>query len=121
LSVGAVLLGAARAIAVDVDPVARAVTAANAARNAVADRVVVAGATIADVAEPADIAVANIGAATLIGLASQLEALAPLIVLSGLLVGQAEEVAAAFTGSRTEVSPPLDGWVALTLRRVSAR
>jgi ribosomal protein L11 methyltransferase len=116
LSVGSLLLGAAECVAVDVDPVAQAVTAANAVRNGVAGRVAVAGATIEDVHERADIAVANIGAATLVALASQLEALAPVIVLSGLLASQATDVAAAFIHRAAQVSAPMDGWVAMVLR-----
>jgi ribosomal protein L11 methyltransferase len=121
LAVGAVLLGAARAVAVDIEPVARAVTAANALRNGVADRVTVAGATIHDLAEAVDIAVANIGAAALTAIASDLEALAPLIVLSGLLADQAGPVAAGFERCTATVSAPIDGWVALVLRRNHSR
>ena len=118
LSVGAVLLGAARAVAVDIEPVAQVVTAANAVRNGVGDRVVVAGATVADISDLADIVVANIGAATLMAIASQLEALGSVIVLSGLLADQAREVADAFTGYTAEVSAPMDGWVSVVLNRV---
>ncbi|MCU1345967.1 MAG: prmA, partial [Acidimicrobiia bacterium] len=119
LSIAAVLLGAAQAVAVDVEPVARTVTAANAARNGVADQVVVAGATVHDVAMACDIAVANIGAATLTAIASQIEAIAPVIVLSGLLDHQAADVAAALVGCHADVSPAMEGWVAIVLHRVA--
>lgn len=117
LAVAAVRLGASRADGVDVDPVARLVTVANAERNGVAGHVRVLGATIDDAPGAYEVVVANIGAAVLRSIAPGLAERAPVLVLAGLLTEQADAVAAAFPGWEAQVSEPDDGWVALVLRR----
>lgn len=95
LAIAALKLGAACALAVDIDPQAVTATLDNAARNDVADRLVVA--TVAQMnAQPADVLLANILAEPLIALAPVLTALVTPrghIVLSGLLAQQAPQVA----------------------------
>jgi ribosomal protein L11 methyltransferase len=117
LAVAALKLGAARAVAMDIDPQALLATRENAERNAVLDRVQVTdardcGGTVVDVL------LANILAGPLIELAPQLaERVRPggRIAVSGLLLEQADAVTAAYrpwfdidlTGAR-------DGWGVLT-------
>lgn len=98
LGVAAALKGAARVICVDTDPQALEATAANAARNGVADRVCCRLPAAAD-CNGADIVMANILAAPLIDLAPVLTGfLRPggQLALSGILEEQAEEVRTAY-------------------------
>lgn len=119
LAIAALLLGAERAVCVDIDPQALTATRDNAAENGVADRVT---ALLPNdfVPFPADIVVANI-------LANPLIQLAPLLAssvvrggrlaLAGLLDRQTEEVRAAYEpwfDFDDDVSR--DGWT-----RISAR
>jgi ribosomal protein L11 methyltransferase len=120
LGIAAAMLGAARVVCVDNDPQALEATAANAARNAVADRVhCLAPEVFAEAG--VDIVLANILAGPLVRLAPLLTACAKAagrIVLSGLLEEQLEEVATAYrpacavTGSVVR-----DGWARLELLR----
>ena len=121
LAIAAMKLGAAHAIAVDVDPLALEAARYNASRNAVA--LDVRGAQ-QDMAETARITVANI-------LANPLRVLAPLlasrtrpggaIALSGILEEQAEVVAAAYAPwAHLSVAARDTGWVLLAGRRHAA-
>jgi ribosomal protein L11 methyltransferase len=115
LAIAAVILGASEAVALDIDPVAIEATAANAARNAVADRVhpaIVGGGPLASV----DVAFANIGIGPLRERLAELERAAPIVVLAGLLTHQAEELAAAASGAAM-LSRTIDGWQAVTIIR----
>ena len=118
LAVAAVLLGAAGAVGVDVDPAAVDVTRASAERNGVADRV--AARPVADTPEgPFAVVVANIGAAVLRELAPRLVArVAPggALVVSGLLDPPPPDLAAAFAPLAVVADERTDGWTALTLR-----
>ncbi|MGD9794147.1 MAG: 50S ribosomal protein L11 methyltransferase [Acidimicrobiia bacterium] len=117
LAIAAVILGAGEAVALDIDPVAIEVTSANAALNAVADRIQ--AAVVDDDRLPAvDVALANIGVVPLRERLAELERAAPIVVLAGLLTHQAEELAAAATGSAV-LSRPIDGWQAVTIIRRS--
>ena len=120
LAIVACRLGAAAAVALDTDPHALEATAANAARSAVADRVVVHRGPLADVTDEHDLVVANIGGTVLFDLAPQLVARTRpggRLVLSGVLEGRVEALAAAFRGC-TEVGRSSEaGWGALVLRR----
>jgi len=95
LAIAALKLGAAHALAVDIDPQAVIATADNARRNGVADRLTVC--TVAQMeAAPADVLLANILAEPLVALAPSLAALVKSggnLVLSGLLTHQAPQVA----------------------------
>jgi len=98
LAVAAVKLGAASVVAVDIDPQALLATGENAQRNQVLDCI-----QITDDPEalggPADVLLANILAGPLVELAPRLARLvrpAGHIALSGLLLEQADTVAAAY-------------------------
>ncbi len=120
LAIAALRLGAARAIALDHDPQALEATADNARENGVADRI--------EVLAPADLApmqvevlVANILAGPLVELAPRLtDLVAPggALALSGILIGQAEAVAAAYVGG-FDLDPPRvrEDWTLIAGRR----
>jgi ribosomal protein L11 methyltransferase len=95
LAIAALKLGAASALAVDIDPQAVLATGENAKRNGVADSLDVT--TVAEMnAAPADILLANILAEPLLMLAPTIaELVKPCghVVLSGLLTDQAAQVA----------------------------
>jgi ribosomal protein L11 methyltransferase len=118
LAIAAKRLGAARVVAVDIDPGARAASRANAAANAAA--VDVADPETAP-AGPYDIVLANI-------LANPLRVLAPLlarytqpggaIILAGILEHQADEILKLYgEWFDMEVASDKDGWVCLAGRR----
>jgi ribosomal protein L11 methyltransferase len=116
LGIACAIKGAARVVCVDNDPQALQATAANAARNGVAQRVVCQ--TPEDYRQAAvDVVLANILAGPLIGLAGVLQgALRPggHIVLSGILAEQADAVAQAYRrrcGTMDVLQQ--DGWVRL--------
>lgn len=117
LAIAALKLGAAEALAFDIDPQARLATRDNAVRNGVADRLTVA-ATAPHKAASCDALVANILAGPLTELAGRFGTLlrpGGRIALSGVLAGQAETVAAAYgpwfmIGAATV----RDGWALLS-------
>lgn len=119
LAIAALLLGAERAICVDIDPQALLATRDNAAENGVANRI----ATLpAEHFKPlaADIIVANILANPLIALAPRLASTirsGGRIALAGLLDRQAEDVRAAYA-PWFDVDPDVsrEGWTRLTAR-----
>lgn len=99
LAVAAARLGAARVLAVDIDPHAVQTTAANAARNGVADVVSARSVAVELVTGRFDVVVANILAPVLIELAPDLVAKAGFggtIVVSGLVSEQGPRVEGAF-------------------------
>ena len=116
LAIAALKLGAAAALAVDIDPQAVIATADNARRNGVEERLTVC--TVAGMpARPVDVLLANI-------LAEPLEQLAPTlaglvvneghIVLSGLLADQAPAIAARYAPWFAVAPVTLrDGWARL--------
>jgi ribosomal protein L11 methyltransferase len=120
LAIAAVLLGAERALAMDIDPQALLATGQNAERNGVPDRVQITDDPQVGQAQ-AGVVLANILAGPLVELAPLLAERTRAggrIALSGLLVEQADAVTAAYrpwfdiglTGAR-------DGWGLLTGRR----
>ncbi|MEA2703526.1 MAG: ribosomal protein methyltransferase [Actinomycetota bacterium] len=114
LAVAAARLGAGRVVGIDIDPDAVEVTRANAGRNGVT--VEAATSPLAEVAGTFDLVLANIGATVLREQARELEArVAPggVLVLSGLLRGRWDDVAACYAGTAT--SAELEGWVALVV------
>ena len=122
LAVAALKLGAARALGVDLDPQALTASAENARKNGVDDRLTLflpgqLGQVMADVL------VANILAGPLIGLADILSmrlTMGGTIVLSGILAGQAPEVARAYQACMA-LLPPVqrEDWVLLSGRKVA--
>jgi ribosomal protein L11 methyltransferase len=119
LSVGACVLGATRATAIDIAPASVAVTRTNAETNGVADRVDVSTTPIAQVVGQFDVVVANILAPTLIALADDLlRVVAPagVLIISGVLADRHEHVEAALLPLQRTERSTLDGWAAITLR-----
>jgi ribosomal protein L11 methyltransferase len=115
LAIAAAKLGAARVDAVDVDPQAVETTRANAALNAVALNAM---APDAPLAADYDIVVSNILCQPLIELAPLLAPRAARIALSGILEGQAQEVAQAYQPWAQMTSAARDeGWVLLVGNR----
>jgi len=115
LGVAAVRLGAARALAVDHDPQALLATRENAARNGVERQIQT---MTPEVSLPrVDILLANILALPLIGLAELFQTLIHPggdLVLSGILIEQADAVAAAYLPWFEMQAPAYhDGWARL--------
>lgn len=125
LALAALALGAKRAVAVDDDPEAVAVATENARDNAMSGRLVARLPPLPRVGASGgfDVVVANIQADVLIALSTPLARRvrpAGLLMLSGILEEQGDEVKRAFPGMRTIARPTRDGWVALVLRKPSS-
>jgi ribosomal protein L11 methyltransferase len=119
LAVTACLLGAAGATAVDIDTDAPGVTRRNAAANGVGPLVDASRTPVESVAGCFDVVVANIGPRVLRELAGPLRArVAPggLLVLAGLLDGQADERRADHPQLVEVGRRSTEGWTALVLR-----
>jgi ribosomal protein L11 methyltransferase len=118
LSVVACLLGAARAVAVDIDPSAVEATRANAVANGVADRVEASATPVAAVSDRFDLVLANIGAGVLRDLAAVItERVADggTLVLAGLLDEQTDQVVAAYPTLHEVARLTEHGWTAAIL------
>jgi ribosomal protein L11 methyltransferase len=118
LSVAACLLGAASAVAIDIDPAAVEATDANAAANRVADRVAASTAAVAEVPGRFDLVVANIGARVLRELAVAITdrvAEDGTLVLAGLLAEQVDDVVAAYPTLHEVGRATEEGWTAVVL------
>jgi ribosomal protein L11 methyltransferase len=121
LAVVAARLGAARVIAIDLDPEAPAVTEANARRNAVDDRIDVSTTDVGDLDVIVDLALVNVTARVHIETAGAVvDRVRPggRLLLAGLLPGQWRHVAGAYAGCEVVAQPKLDGWVGAVLRRL---
>jgi ribosomal protein L11 methyltransferase len=120
LAIASALLGAREIIAVDNDPQALEATAANAARNAVRERIRTRLPEDFSVTD-ADVVLANILAGPLVELAPVLSGCAAptgCIVLSGLLEEQLAWVAAAYEPAcEVAGTATLEGWARLELRK----
>lgn len=114
LAVAALLLGAAQAEAVDIDPQALTATLENARKNGVEGQIRCGAPDLLD-SGPKDVLLANILANPLIELAPRLASLVRhggRIVLSGILSEQGQEVAAAYEPwFDSLVRKDMDGWV----------
>src|SRR5262245_41166092 len=120
LALAALKLGAASAIAFDIDPQALLATRENAARNGLSERIAVKR-LAGDADGPFDIVLANILSGPLIGLAPGLAPRARAdgrIVLAGMLERQADEVARAYR-PWFDIGPAAEGggWTLLAGRR----
>lgn len=117
LALVALSLGASRAVAIDVDPDAIEVTKENAARNQMS--VEASTTALADLDLVAPVVLANIEARVLVPMAKELQRhVAPggLLLLSGILVPQKDDVRAAYAKMEL-VDAPEDGeWILLALR-----
>jgi ribosomal protein L11 methyltransferase len=116
LAIAALKLGAAHALGTDTDPQALEVSRENAERNQVSDRFTLCPPEAVPADASADVLLANILAGPLIQLAPRLATLVRpggLLVLSGLLVNQAEEVEAAYAAHFVLNRREHDGWAML--------
>lgn len=119
LGIGALRLGAVRAIGMDINPSCVAVSQENARLNHVEDRWSVTSEPLAVIGLPADIVVANILAPTLIELSSELRRLMKpngLLVISGVLAEHYEHVAKALEPLRECDRIEYGGWAAVAFR-----
>lgn len=122
LALIALSLGASRAVAVDVDPEAIDVTRENATRNGLSERVDASTTAIESVDLATPVVVANIEARVLIPMATELmRHVTPggLLLLSGILVPQKDDVRAAYPEMDLLASPTMGEWTLLALRRGS--
>lgn len=120
LSVAALLLGAAHAVCVDVDPAAVEVSLENARLNEVQARLDASTTDVSKVEGQYLLVLANIQSHILIGMAEALMArVAPggTLVLSGILVDQETQTLAAFTDLEHLGTECEGEWVAPVLRR----
>jgi ribosomal protein L11 methyltransferase len=120
LALVALALGAERAVAIDVDPEAIEVTRENAARNGASDRVDASTTPLEACATVSPLVLANIEARVLVPLAAELvKHVTPggLLLLSGILVPQRDEVRAAYADLELLEAPSLGEWVLLALRK----
>jgi len=127
LGVAALILGAARVVATDVDPTAAEATRETAAANGVGDRLEASTTPLAELPEGTfDVVLANIEASVLVGMRRALGArVGPggWLGLSGILASRADEVRAAFTadGALRVAAAPADGdWAALVLSQAGS-
>jgi ribosomal protein L11 methyltransferase len=122
LAIAAIRLGAARAVGVDIDPIAIEATTANAKRNSIARRIRARVGSLPSGDPPFDVVVANLIAGVLVPLAAPLlDELRPggVLVASGIFVDREAEVRAAFETAGLLVDGRLDegDWVALEAHR----
>jgi ribosomal protein L11 methyltransferase len=124
LSIGAVLLGAARADGIDVEAESVEATHENAARNGVGRRVKASLTPLARVKGTFDLVLANVESRVLVPFAKDIAArVAPggTLILSGLLADEEATLLAAYAGfDRVSVTRERD-WIAITLRRPPAK
>jgi len=120
LSVTAAVLGADRAVGIDISPASPAIGAANAEANGVGDRVDITTTSLDDVDGTFDVVLANLLAPALLALADDLlRVVAPdgALVISGLLADRHDHVVAALAPLRPVEQRTKEGWTAITLRR----
>jgi ribosomal protein L11 methyltransferase len=120
LALIALALGAERAIAIDNDPEAIDVTRENSERNGLQARCEASTTDVAKLETTSPLVLANIEARILIPMAKDLAARVEpggLLLLSGILVPQKDDVRAAYPDFELLEAPVLGEWVLLALRR----
>lgn len=120
LAVGAAMSGASSVDAIDISPAAVAATDANAARNAVGDRVAASTTPLAEVPGAFDVVMANILAPALIELAPHLRRVTAAdghLIVSGVLADAHDHVLEALAPMRVDERLTREGWAAIVLRR----
>jgi ribosomal protein L11 methyltransferase len=120
LAILALKLGAAKARAIDIDGDAVDVAKDNARRNDVAARFDAGTAGLGSIPGTYALVLANIEAGVLVPMAPELTAHVAkggLLVLSGILVPQKDDVRAAYADLALVAAPEKGEWVALVLRR----
>jgi len=123
LALIALSLGASRAVGVDIDSESIDVTRENAARNAMTDRIDASTTPLEETTLVSPVVVANIEARILIPMAAELGrhvADRGLLLLSGILVPQKEDVRAAYPGFDLLAAPEMGEWTLLALRKREA-
>jgi len=121
LSIAALCLGAASAVAVDIDEDAVVVARRNAEINGVASRIDASSCPMGDVGGAYDIVLANIETRVLIHMPDQLRArIAPggFLILSGMLRGERDELLTAYAPMRLDECLEEGEWCACLLRPV---
>jgi ribosomal protein L11 methyltransferase len=121
LSIAALCLGAASAVAVDIDEDAVVVARRNAKINSVAPHIEVSARPLPDVEGVYDIVLANIETRVLIRMPGQLRARVAsggFLVLSGILRAERDELLAAYAPMRLEECLEEGEWCACLLRPV---
>jgi ribosomal protein L11 methyltransferase len=119
LAICALKLGAQDALCIDVDPDAIAVTHENAESNGVSERIRADTTPVEALGERYELVLANIQASVLVPLAAAIAArVAPsgLLLMSGILKGQEQEVLAAYPGFTLVQAPQEGDWIALILQ-----
>jgi len=119
LGIGALRLGASRAIGMDINPSCVPVSQENARLNEVSDRWAVTSEPLAVIGIPGDIVVANILAPALIELSGELQRLTRpngLLVISGVLAEHYEHVAQALKPLQEIDRIEIGGWAAVAFQ-----
>lgn len=119
LSIAAALLGAREIVAIDVDDDSVTVTADNAQKNGVADHITVSRTPVDQVSDRFPLVVANIETRVLLPMANALSsrvAAGGILVLSGILRDQADQVLAAYVQMQLVEQQSEGEWTALVLR-----
>lgn len=120
LALVAIALGAGRVVAIDNDADVVGVVRENAERNGMEGRVEASDTDVAAIAATFPVVLANIEARVLIPLAPSIEARVAkggLLVLSGILVGQEDDVRAAYPELTLRGTEREGEWVSLSLER----
>lgn len=120
LALAAVALGAERAVAIDNDPEAIDVTRENAERNGLTAKIDASTTDVAALDLTAPLVLANIEARVLVPMAEDLKRRVDaggLLLLSGILVPQKDEVLAAYADMELLDAPVLGEWILLALRK----
>jgi ribosomal protein L11 methyltransferase len=122
LAIAALAFGAREAAGVDTDPIAIEATAANAARNGFADRIVAREGSLPTGEAPFDLVLANLIAGVLVPLAPALhDELAPggTLLASGIFIDREDEVRGAFEAAGLVIGDrSIEGdWVGLLAHR----
>ena len=120
LALVAIALGAGRVVAIDNDADVVGVVRENAERNGMGDRVEASDTDVAAITDTFPIVLANIEARVLIPLAPSIAARVAkggLLVLSGILVGQEDDVRAAYPELTLRATEREGEWVSLSLER----
>jgi ribosomal protein L11 methyltransferase len=123
LSIAALRLGGASAVAIDIDEDAVVVARRNAELNGVASHIQVTARPLSDIGGVYDIVLANIETRVLIHMPDELQGrIAPggILVLSGILRGERDELLAAYAPMRLEECFEEGEWCACLLRSVES-
>lgn len=122
LSLAALVYGAERCVCVDIDPDSVDVTNENAARNQMSARIAASTTDVSQMTDVGDVVLANIEARVLIPMMNDLvKRVRPggLLILSGILVPQKNDVLAAYGALQLLEAPEKGEWIALVLKKAA--